>query len=91
MSILTPQMINALKDVAIDDEAHWLLGNYGREARNWGHVDVLFATGMLSLEGDALEKLEQRAAMTYHLRVHSETLAKAQEYGHYLQTKVNHY
>ena len=41
LSILTPEIKHALEDVSIDDEAHWLLGDYGREARTWGHFDVL--------------------------------------------------
>lgn len=56
MSILTPEIKHALKDVVIDDEAHWLLGDCGREARNWGHADVLFTHNVLSMDGDALEK-----------------------------------
>ena len=69
---------------------HWLLGEYGREACTWGHVNVLFWHNMLSVEGDALQKLKQKALMTYHLEVHSETLAKAQEYNIFLQIKVKH-
>lgn len=86
---LTADIKHALNDVAIDDEAHWLIGDYGREARNWGHVDVLFQHEMLSLDAEALQKLKQRALTTYHLTLHSETMVRAQEYDTVSKLKLN--
>lgn len=85
--VVTPEIKQAIKDVEIDDDAHWLLGDYGREARTWGHVDLLFETNLLSMEGNALQNLKKKALTTYHLKVHSEALAKLQEYDTVLKPK----
>ena len=85
--IVTADVKQAIKDVEIDDDTHWLLGNYGREARTWGHVDLLFETNMLSMEGNALQNLKKKALTTYHLKVHSEALANLQEYDTVLKPK----